>query len=102
MPTDEAEAQMLGSADLDDMKSEWTLQGVPPFRAWPFLQCLSGRESLISLSHLCQAASLCVTCECALSHLLHKAAVFLVDSSRGVLLRPPCSVNSAVTDLPGG
>lgn len=30
MPTDEAEAQMLGSADLDDMKSEWTLKRVPP------------------------------------------------------------------------
>lgn len=30
MPTDEAEAQMLGSADLDDMKSEWTLKRPPP------------------------------------------------------------------------
>lgn len=89
MPTDEAEAQMLGSADLDDMKSEWTLQGVPPLRARSCLQCLSGRERLISLSHLCQAASLCVTRECALSHLLHKAAVFLMDSSRGVLRDPP-------------
>lgn len=29
MPTDEAEAQMLGSADLDDMKSEWTLKRGP-------------------------------------------------------------------------
>lgn len=40
MPTDEAEAQMLGSADLDDMKSEWTLKRPPHPRGWGGLSLL--------------------------------------------------------------